>query len=138
MKLIALVAFPVNGPTKPVELIVPAENPPLPSRRTMVLGFERAVEALARVDPDATLEALEPPTMATTVEDWVPVTSPFKGPKKLVAEVAFPKKAFAVTLLAEKLEEGSLLTIALATEFEVDITAKVEPIATVPADAPPT
>jgi hypothetical protein len=138
VKEVALVALPVSGPTKLVAPIVPAEKPPEPSRRTIVPAFERDVEALARVLPDATLDAPTPPTVETTVADWVPVTSPLREPPKLVAEVALPRKLLAVTLLAEKLPVPSRRTIAFGVTAGVEADARVEPVATVLAEAPPT
>ena len=68
--------------------MVPARNPPVPSRFTIVFGVFALVAALAATAPPATFAAVCPPTAATTVAPCVPVTFPANEPEKLVAVVA--------------------------------------------------
>jgi hypothetical protein len=98
------------------------------------------VAALARFAPEATFAAVTPPTVATTVADWVPVTFPEREPEKLVevvAVVAFPDRV-AVMVPAEKLPDASLRTIVEAVLAEVAALARVTPAATLAAVCPPT
>lgn len=82
------------------------------------------------------MEADCPPTWETTVEDWVPVTSPEREPEKLAEEeevVAFPER-FAVIRLAEKFPEASLRTTVEARLEAVEALASTTPDATLEAD----
>jgi len=74
---LAVVALPLSA-----AVIVPAEKLPEASRLTMVFAVLALVAALAAVVADATLAAVCPPTVATTVAPCVPVTSPAKLPVK--------------------------------------------------------
>jgi hypothetical protein len=140
---VAVVAVPVRFPvTFPVRfaVTVPAEKLPSASLRTIVEAVLEFVAAFARTDPEATFEAVWPPTLATTVEDWVPVTSPEREPEKLVEVVevvAFPDR-FAVTVPAEKLPEASLRTMVEAVFKFVEAFASEVAEATFAALCPPT
>ena len=68
--------------------MVPALKLPEPSRLTIVDSVFVSVAVLAKLTPVATFAEVTPPTLATTVAPCVPVTSPTRGPVKLVAEVA--------------------------------------------------
>src|SRR5262249_32631061 len=76
---------------EPLALMVPAEKFPLASRLTSVFGVLALVAALAALAPLATAAAVCPPTLPTTVADWLPVTSPASAPEKLVAVLAEPE-----------------------------------------------
>ena len=133
------VTSPLSAPVKLVEVvalpdklavIVPALKLPEALRSTIVLGVFLGVAALARTVAAATLAAVCPPTVLTTVAPCVPVTSPTKDPVKLVA---LPVK-FAVIVPALKLPEASRFTIVLAVFAEVAALARTEPAATLAAD----
>jgi hypothetical protein len=132
---VAVVAFPDK-----LAVMVPALKLPDASLFTIVETVFALVAALARFAPDATFAAVTPPTVETTVADWVPVTSPAREPEKfveVVAVVAFPDKV-AVMVPAEKLPEASLRTIAEAVFKFVAAFASTEPEATLAAVCPPT
>src|SRR6266404_1116358 len=112
--------------TSSVTLIAPAEKPPVAVRFTIALAVLALVAALARTVAAATLAAVCPPTVLTTVAPCVPVTSPARDPLKLVAVVAvvaLPLK-LAVMVPAAKLPEPSRTTISPAT-LELEIVAKL-------------
>lgn len=132
VKLPADVAVPFKFP-----VTIPAAKFPDASLLTIVEGVLTFVAAFAKLEPEATLAALDPPTELTTVEDCVPETSPERDPEKLVVEVALPIK-FAVIVPAAKLPEASLLTIADAVFRLVAELAEVAPLATFAALTPPT
>jgi hypothetical protein len=74
------------------------------------------VAALARFAPLATLAADTPPTVLTTVDPCVPVTSPASPPVKVIAlpaVVAFPTSA-PVIVPTMKFPSPSRFTIAFA------------------------
>lgn len=118
-----------------------AEKLPWASLRTNMLGTAELVAERASETPDATEAALTPPTEATVVELWFPVTSPESAPEKLVARlaaVAVPTKLEAVIALAEKFPAPSRITIRLAwLELAAEFAA-LAPEATEAADRPPT
>lgn len=121
-------------------VIVPAEKLPEASLLTMVEMVFKFVAAFARFAPEATFAAVTPPTVETTVADWVPVTSPESEPVKLVEfveVVAFPDK-LAVIVPAEKLPEASLLTIVDTVLELVEALARFAPEATLVEVTPPT
>src|SRR6185295_6576897 len=60
-------------PLKPVAVTVPAVKLPEASRLTIVLTVLALAAALAAEAPAATLAAVWPPTLETTVAPWVPV-----------------------------------------------------------------
>ena len=68
-------------------VMVPAAKFPEASRLTIAPAV-LLVALLAAVAPPAILAALSPPTEETTVDDWVPVTSPLSAPEKSVAVAA--------------------------------------------------
>jgi hypothetical protein len=138
---VAVEALPVRLPvTLPVKfaVIVPAVKLPDPSRLTIVDAVFALVAPLARLAPVATLAAVTPPTLATTVAPCVPVTSPLSEPVSDPAEVAvdaLPVK-FAVIVPAVKLPEPSRLTIVDAVFALVAVLAKLAPAATFAAVTP--
>ncbi len=139
---VAVVAFPSKLP-----VISPAIKLPLASRLTIVPAVLASVAALARIVAAFTFDAVDPPTVETTVAPCVPVTSPASDPLKLVAVpavvaviaevavVAFPSKS-PVILPAAKLPPASRLTkvpavlasvAALARSVAAFIFAAVDP-----------
>jgi hypothetical protein len=123
--------------------MVPAAKLPEASLLTIVEAVFALVAALARFAPEATLVEVTPPTVETTVADWVPVTSPDSEPEKLVevtavvALVAFPDKV-AVIVPAAKFPEASLRTIVEGVLSAVELFARPDPVATEEAVDPPT
>ena len=81
--VVAVAALPAR-----FAVMVPAEKLPLASPATRALGVFALVAALAALAALAMLAALTPPTWATTVAVWLPVTSPASGPEKLLAVAA--------------------------------------------------
>lgn len=124
---VAVEALPVTLPVR-LAVIIPALKFPEASRLTRVDTVLALTALFANVAALATLAALTPPTLATDVAPWVPVTSPLSVPVKLVAEVAvdaLPVKLpvtlpvtlpvrLAVILPALKLPEASRFTIVEA------------------------
>ena len=119
-----LVALPER-----VAVMVPAEKLPDASLLTMVDAVLVEVAALAAMVAVFTADAVDPPTVATTVAPWVPVTSPEREPEKLVA---VPVR-FAVIVPAEKLPDASRLTIVDAASEEVAALAAMVAEATAEA-----
>src|SRR5207248_27488 len=123
VKLIAVVAFPFNVPTK-LPKIVPAEKLHCASRRISDPHTAFDVAEFASDAPSITLIALNPPTEVITVFACVPVTSPPSVPVKLFAVVAVPITLptnvpikLAVIVPAAKLQFESRITIDPHTAF---------------------
>src|SRR5579862_6875936 len=131
-----------DGPvTSPPRVTPPTTAPgmlPLLSRKTSVLGVDSVVAAFVRFTLLATLAAVTPPSVETTVAVCVPVTSPASGPVKEVAEPLTSPVRLPVMVPALKFPFESRSTIASNTFAGVAAFAAVEPLATFAAATPPT
>src|SRR6266850_2660891 len=101
VEVVAVVALPFRAAE-----IVPAEKLFEASRLTRVLGLFASVAPLAASVAVATLAALLPPTVETTVLDCAPVTSPARLPVKLPEPMSVqfvPLEIWSVLLVVLKM-----------------------------------
>ena len=131
---------PLPSPLTLATVMAPAEKFPEASRLTIVAGVLAEVAALAALTPPATFAALCPPTLATTVAPWGPVTLPASEPVKLsavVAVAALPAR-LPVIVPAEKFPFTSRFTMVPGVLTLVAAMAALAPLATLAALWPPT